>query len=62
MPDQTAITHTDRLSQLDGLRGVAILFVIWHHFGLHLPGWLDWGPVAPTFSFPQRLSSSPAPC
>lgn len=51
MPEQTAITQPERLSQLDGLRGVAILFVMWHHFGLHLPGWLDWGPVAPNIFF-----------
>jgi peptidoglycan/LPS O-acetylase OafA/YrhL len=42
---------TDRLPQLDGLRGAAILFVIWHHFGLHLPGWLDIGPIAPSIFF-----------
>ena len=42
---------TDRLPQLDGLRGAAILFVIWHHFGLHLPGWFDIGPIAPSIFF-----------
>lgn len=51
MPDRPAHTNPDRLSQLDGLRGLAILFVMWHHFGLHLPGWLDWGPVAPNIFF-----------
>lgn len=40
-----------RFSQLDGLRGAAILCVLWHHFGLHLPGWLDIGPVAPSIFF-----------
>ena len=38
----------DRLAQLDGMRGVAVLFVIWHHFGLPIPKWLDWGPIAPS--------------
>jgi peptidoglycan/LPS O-acetylase OafA/YrhL len=51
MPASTVTPSSDRLSQLDGLRGVAILFVMWHHFGLHLPGWLDWGPVAPNIFF-----------
>ncbi len=32
-------------AQLDGLRGVAILSVLIHHFDIHLPLWLDWGPV-----------------
>jgi len=31
--------------QLDGLRGVAILSVLIHHFDVHLPLWLDWGPI-----------------
>jgi peptidoglycan/LPS O-acetylase OafA/YrhL len=49
----TAVTTppADRLPQLDGLRGAAILFVVWHHFGLHLPGWLDIGPIAPNMFF-----------
>ena len=38
----------DRLAQLDGLQGVAVLCVIWHHFGLPIPKWLDWGPIAPS--------------
>lgn len=41
----------DRIAALDGLRGLAVLFVAIHHFGLHLPGWLDWGPVAPNIFF-----------
>jgi len=31
--------------QLDGLRGLAILSVLIHHFEVHMPLWLDWGPV-----------------
>ncbi len=42
---------SDRLPVLDGLRGLAILFVLFHHFGVHLPGWLDLGPVAPNIFF-----------
>lgn len=33
------------LPQIDGLRGLAILSVMFHHFGVHLPGWFDPGPV-----------------
>lgn len=51
MTSTPATTSPDRLPQLDGLRGAAILFVVWHHFGLHLPGWLDIGPIAPSIFF-----------
>lgn len=48
-PEKSAADR--RLPQLDGLRGTAILLVLIHHFGLPLPGWLDWGPVAPSIFF-----------
>lgn len=41
----------ERLSELDGLRGVAILLVMFHHFGVHPTGWMDWGPIAPSIFF-----------
>lgn len=44
----TSPAVSDRLPQLDGLRGVAVLFVVWHHFGLPIPKWVDWGPIAPS--------------
>jgi len=42
---------SERLSVLDGLRGAAILLVMFHHFGVHPTGWWDWGPIAPSVFF-----------
>jgi len=45
---------TERLSVLDGIRGAAILLVMFHHFGVHPTGawsWMDWGPIAPSVFF-----------
>lgn len=39
------------LPAIDGLRGLSILAVVFHHFGVYLPGWLDWGPVGPSVFF-----------
>lgn len=39
------------LPAIDGLRGLSILAVVFHHFGIYLPGWLDWGPVGPSVFF-----------
>ena len=32
--------------QLDGLRALAVLGVLFHHFGLHLPEFFEYGPIA----------------
>jgi peptidoglycan/LPS O-acetylase OafA/YrhL len=32
--------------QLDGLRALAILGVLFHHFGLHIPEFFEYGPIA----------------
>lgn len=32
--------------QLDGLRAVAILGVLFHHFGLHIPEFFEYGPIS----------------
>lgn len=32
--------------QLDGLRALAIMGVLLHHFGLHIPHFLEYGPIA----------------
>jgi peptidoglycan/LPS O-acetylase OafA/YrhL len=41
----------DYLPQLDGLRGLAILAGVFHHFDFHPPAWMDWGPVGPSVFF-----------
>ena len=42
---------TGRMGRLDGLRALAILGVMLHHYGVQPVFWLDWGPVAPTVFF-----------
>ncbi|MBE2179117.1 MAG: acyltransferase [Chthoniobacterales bacterium] len=32
--------------QLDGLRAVAITGVLFHHFGMHIPDFLEYGPIS----------------
>lgn len=44
-PPPTVGKKSTYLPQLDGLRGIAILSVLIHHFGVHLPQWIDWGPI-----------------
>jgi len=36
---------------LDGLRAVAVMGVLVHHFGLHLPSFLEYGPLSVRFFF-----------
>lgn len=45
IPSSAAGKKSSYLPQIDGLRGIAILSVLIHHFDLHLPRWLDWGPI-----------------
>lgn len=37
--------------QLDGLRGLAILSVLTHHYNLAIPRFLDWGPIGVSLFF-----------
>jgi peptidoglycan/LPS O-acetylase OafA/YrhL len=50
-PPTVALKAGAYLPQLDGLRGLAILAVVFHHFGFHPPSWMDWGPVGPSVFF-----------
>ncbi|MEO6054644.1 MAG: acyltransferase [Chthoniobacterales bacterium] len=42
---------TSYLPQLDGLRGLAILSVLAHHYNLSIPRFLDWGPIGVSLFF-----------
>lgn len=44
-------TKQGYLPQLDGLRAVAITMVVLHHFGVHIGGVWDPGPIGPTIFF-----------
>lgn len=41
----SSVATSGRSPQLDGLRGVAILMVFFHHSGLKIPHWWDWGQM-----------------
>jgi peptidoglycan/LPS O-acetylase OafA/YrhL len=44
-PARAAGVKSGYQPQLDGLRGIAILSVVLHHFEVRLPGLFDWGPI-----------------
>lgn len=44
-PSPPTVRKSAYQPQLDGLRGIAILSVLLHHFEVRLPGLFDWGPI-----------------
>ncbi len=46
-----AMSRSSYVPQLDGLRAVAVILVILHHYGIHPSGGWDWGPIGPAVFF-----------